>query len=305
DAEEVLQAHRLETIDGLDHHMMALAAQDAADDQDDLGVCGDAPGVTDGVDALLAHPLGVETLEIDAAGHDVKPVPRGAVAVIDELCQLLADGDDMIAARHHAVVEMLEQVLVAEAFVPAGQERQAAQARGDEGAPGAGPAERVDAVTAPLARQLAQGEGVAQHPDRIGGGDVERYELGAGGVDVGDEASGVRDDNRFVTGAAQDARKLDSAHVGGARFQSRRDDQDAHRMRGAIRRVKTSAGWRGCRQNRHRQSYPRNRRLRRGGATDIKRSLGRSLLRTSLNDRVIEATYKPRGWLRQRSAART
>ena len=171
--------------------------------------------------------------------------------------------------------------------------------------PGTGPLDPRDAV--PRSRELndTAAAAVAQHPDRIGGGDVERYELGAGGVDVGDEASGVRDDDRFVTGAAQDARKLDSAHVGGARFQSRRDDQDAHRMRGAIRRVKTSAGWRGCRQNRHRQSYPRNRRLRLGGATDIKRSLRRTLLRTSLNDRVIEATYKPRGWLRQRSAART
>src|SRR6185437_16550780 len=118
DAEEILQAAFLESLDGLDHDVVALAAQDAPDDQDDLGLAGHAPGVTNGVDARLRHALRIEPLEVDAARHDADPVPRRAVAVVDELGELLADRDDTVAARHDAVIEVLEQILVAEALVP-------------------------------------------------------------------------------------------------------------------------------------------------------------------------------------------
>ena len=116
--------------------MMALAAQDAADDQDHLGVGLDAPGVTHRLDALARDIGRIEALEVDAARHDRDPLPRRAVAVVDQLRDLLAHRDDAVAARHDAVVQVLEDVLVAKALVPAGDERNAAQPRGDEGAPG-------------------------------------------------------------------------------------------------------------------------------------------------------------------------
>src|SRR5476649_2600641 len=142
DAQEILEAHRLQPLCRLHHHMMALAAQDAADDQDHLGVALDAPGLTHRLDAL-ARDLGrVEALEIDAGGHDRYALPRRAVAVADQLRDLLAHRHDAVAARHDAVVEVLEDVLVAKALVPAGDERNAARPRGEIAAPGRRAAER-------------------------------------------------------------------------------------------------------------------------------------------------------------------
>src|SRR3569833_1537296 len=118
---------------------------------------------------------------------------------------LVADGDDAVTARHDSVIEMLEQVLAAEALVPAGQERQPRQPRRDERAPGAGAAERMDAVAALLAREPPQREDVAQDADRTGGGDVERHELGAGRVDVGEQAPGARDEDGVMEGVLAEA----------------------------------------------------------------------------------------------------
>jgi len=47
------------------------------------------------------------------------------IALHDQLGDLVGDRDHAFAAHHHAVVEALEQVLLAEALVPGGQERHA------------------------------------------------------------------------------------------------------------------------------------------------------------------------------------
>ena len=54
DAQEILEAHLLEPAHRLDHDVMTLAAQHAADHQDHLGLGRDAPGVAHRVDALPA-----------------------------------------------------------------------------------------------------------------------------------------------------------------------------------------------------------------------------------------------------------
>ena len=53
-AQEILQAHLLEPAHRLDHDVMTLAAEHAADDQDDLGLGLDAPGAPHGVDRAPA-----------------------------------------------------------------------------------------------------------------------------------------------------------------------------------------------------------------------------------------------------------
>ena len=75
DAQEILQAHLLEPLHRLDDHMMALAAQNAAGDQDHLGVALDAPCGAHRLDALARDVVRIEALEIDAARHDRDFVP--------------------------------------------------------------------------------------------------------------------------------------------------------------------------------------------------------------------------------------
>ena len=66
----------------------------------------------------------IETLEVDAARQHRDAFPRRAVAVVDQLRELLAYRDDAVAARHDAVVEALEKVLLAKTLVPGGDEGQ-------------------------------------------------------------------------------------------------------------------------------------------------------------------------------------
>ena len=215
-----MQPHVLQPAHRAHRHVMALAAQDAADDQDHLGVAFDAPGAAHRLDAFARDIRGIELLEVDAARHHRDPLPRRAVAVVDQLGDLLAHRDDAVAARHDAVVQVLEDVLFAKALVPAGHERNAAQPRGDKGAPGAGAAERMDRVALPLAREPDQNGGVAQHHDRIVAGHIERDEFTAGRGHVGDQPAGARHHDGAVARVAENAHQLDRAGIGGAAIEA-------------------------------------------------------------------------------------
>src|SRR5665213_1418174 len=200
DAEEILEAAFLQALRRLHHHMMTLAAHDAADDQDHLGVALDTPGIAHRLNAATRDFGRIETLKIDAARHDRNPLPRQAVTVVDQLGELFAGCHDAIAARHHAVVPMLEDVLVAMAFVPARHEWDAAQPCGDIGAPGRRAAERMDHVAFAIAHEGVEFQGAAQHHNRVVAGDIERNELAAGRGHVGDQPAGMRNHNGAVAG---------------------------------------------------------------------------------------------------------
>src|ERR1700724_455238 len=104
---------------------MTLAAQHAAGDQDHPGIGLDAPAAADRVDALGRQRGWIEPSDIDCRRNDRDPLPWHAMACGDQLGDLVARRDHPVAARHDAVVEMLERVLLAKALVPAGEERHA------------------------------------------------------------------------------------------------------------------------------------------------------------------------------------
>ena len=110
------------------------------------------------LDALAGDNLGIETLQIDTARHHLDLVPSGAVTIIDELRDLLARRNNPIAARHDPVVETLEKILFAEAFVPTGHELGAVQTRGNRSTPCAGAAECMNHLATPLSGNPTQND---------------------------------------------------------------------------------------------------------------------------------------------------
>ena len=118
----------------------------------------DSPGGTHGLDAFARHNFGIETLQIDAARHHRDSVPGRAVAIIDELRDLLARRNDAIAARHDAVIVMFEEILFPETLVPTGHKLGAVQTSSNQSAPCAGAAERVNHLATSLSRKPTQNE---------------------------------------------------------------------------------------------------------------------------------------------------
>src|SRR6476620_10923394 len=142
--------------------MVTLASQNAAGNQDHLGVTLDAPGTTHRLDAIARHDFRIEAIEVYTARHDRDFVPGRRVAVIDQLRDLLTRCDNAVAACHDAVVCALEDVLFAEPFVPASHKRNTAKTRSDERAPRARAAEGVNHTAPAVTHQPRQNEGTAQ-----------------------------------------------------------------------------------------------------------------------------------------------
>src|SRR5262249_50150429 len=157
DAEEILEAHVLEPANRAHRHVVAFAAQDAPGHQDHFGLRLDPPSLAHGVDADARHARRIEAREVDARGHHRDALPGRAVTVVDEWRDLLARRHHAVAARHHAVVEVLEPILLAEAFVPTGDEGDVAPACRPRRAPGGGAAEGVDDVAFGVTREPGEG----------------------------------------------------------------------------------------------------------------------------------------------------
>src|SRR5262249_6614498 len=124
-ADEILEATLLEQPRRLHHDVMAFAADHAPGDQYNSRVAVDAPGVAHRRDTFGRHRGGIEFRVVDARVGDDDALRRHVVALGDQIGDLVAHREHAIAARHHAVVDMLEQVLLAEALVPGGEERHA------------------------------------------------------------------------------------------------------------------------------------------------------------------------------------
>ena len=189
---------------------------------------------------------GSKRSRIDARGDHRDPLHRRVVAVNDQLGDLIADCDHAVAARHHAVVKALEDVLLAVPFVPAGQERHAGAPRRVVGAPGGRAAMRMDHVATLLARDARKRHGVAQHGQRIVGGNLHRDDARAGCGDVGHQAAAARDHDRAMAAGNEDAHELHGTGVGGAGMQARHHDQHRQRRRVAtssVRLVRHEAGF--------------------------------------------------------------
>src|ERR1700688_1488030 len=122
---------------------MALAAQNASDRQDDAGPRIDAPLGPHRLDALWRHRGGIKPGDIDMGRRHYDTLGGDAVALGDRLGDLVAHGDDPLAARHPAVVEMLEDILLAKSVVPGGHQRYSGHAGSRERAPGRSAGERM------------------------------------------------------------------------------------------------------------------------------------------------------------------
>src|SRR5207249_6961045 len=120
-AEEVLYPHCFQPAHRLHHDMMALAAEHTSDHEDHLGIGGCAPGVPHGFDALRRYVRRVEPLNIDADRHDCNALPGRGVPGVDQFCDLIAHSHNALTADHDTVVETLEHILLAEAFVQIGR----------------------------------------------------------------------------------------------------------------------------------------------------------------------------------------
>src|SRR5262249_7367616 len=128
DAQKILQPHLLEPLDRFDDDMMTLASQNTTRDQDHLGLAADAPCCSHRLHAFACNVFRTEALELNAAGHNRDFLPRSAIAIIDQLRDLLTRRDDMVTPRHDAVIAALEEILFAESLVPAGYKRNTAEA---------------------------------------------------------------------------------------------------------------------------------------------------------------------------------
>ena len=170
---EIAQPHLLEPARGPHDDMVAHAAQDAADHHDHAGVGPGAPGGAGGRDPIGRNRGGIEARDVDMGGHDDEAVRRHLVALGNHLGDLVAQRDHLLAAGHHAVVGMLEPVLVAEFGVPGGDEGHPGHAGGGKGAPARRAGERMHHPAMALADEPRQGDGIVSNDRRIAARHIE------------------------------------------------------------------------------------------------------------------------------------
>ena len=143
--------------------------------------------------------------------------------------------DDAIAARHDAVVPSLQEILLAETFVPAGHKGNSAYTSGDESAPCSGAAQRVNHIAVAFARKSGERDRAAQHHDRVVARYIEWNEFSARSGNVGDETAGARHNGNTVAGTGQDAHQLDRAGIRSAHIECRYDDEHRDGRVGVMR----------------------------------------------------------------------
>ena len=181
--------------------MVSLAAQDAADHHDDAGAGADAPGGAHRIDPFGFDPGRVEPSNVDMGGNDDDAVGGDPMALGDDVRDLIAHGDHLLAARHHAVIGVLEQVLVAKSPVPGGEEGNPGHAGGGIAAPSGRPRECVHHPAMALADEPRQHECIAGDDDRIDACHVEAHELGAAGRHIALEPAAAGNHHGTVPGA--------------------------------------------------------------------------------------------------------
>ena len=223
---EIAQAHLLEPARGAHDHMVTHAAQDAAHDHDHAGVGPGPPGRAGGRDPIGGDRGGLEARHVDMGGHDDEAFRRHPVALGNHVGDLVAQRDHLLAAGHHAVVGMLEPVLVAEFGVPGGDEGHPGHTGGGKGAPARRTGKRMhDAATA-LADEPRQGDGIMGDNRRVTALHVELHELGAARSDLAFEPSAGRDHQGPMPGHGKGAGKLDGILIGRAALERRDRDHD-------------------------------------------------------------------------------
>jgi hypothetical protein len=96
-----------------------------------------------------------------SAIDDADPILRHVMPLGDEAGGIAGIGDDAVAARHDAVIEILEWSGIAIGAMKGRDERPPGTSRGDEGAPGRRPASRMHEAYTPLLDETRK-------PPRIG-----------------------------------------------------------------------------------------------------------------------------------------
>src|SRR4029079_9644919 len=142
---------------------MTLSAQDAARNQNDFRLALDAPRTSYRLDTFARNLVRVETIEINATRYNGDLTPGRAVAIIDQLADLLTSVEYIIAARHDAVIKVLENILFAKALIAAGDKRYSAQPRCDKCTPSARATKSVNRTALPIPRHSCQLDRVPQH----------------------------------------------------------------------------------------------------------------------------------------------
>src|SRR4249919_2702918 len=131
----------------------------------------------------------------------------------------------MVGTCHDAVIKVLEDVLLAEAFVATGHKRYLAQTRCDKCTPCACTAKGVNHTALPVPRHSRQLDRVAKHQKRIIARDIKRDEFAAGRRYVGDQAASARHDDDAKTSARKNAHEFNRACISSADVESRRYDE--------------------------------------------------------------------------------
>ena len=141
------------------------------------------------------------------------------------------------AARHDAVVEMLERVLLAKALVPGRDERHAGHAGRHQCAPGGRPAMGVHDIAAAPPHQIEQPRGVARERERTASRHVEAHELGARLRQARLEPPAGGRNDRTVARADEHFGQGDCALIGGADLDGRHRDQHRQGTCGFLCRI--------------------------------------------------------------------
>ena len=153
------------------------------------------------------------------------------MALGDHFGDLIRHGDHARAAHHRAVPEPLEDILLAMALVPGGDQRHAGRARHDKTGPRRCTSVRMNHIAPLAAHNASQRECGARDEDRIEVGDIEPDEVGARIGNFVLQPAAIRRDDHLMAGAAQDAHEIERARIRGPRMQRRRKHQHGQRPR--------------------------------------------------------------------------
>ncbi len=188
---------------------------------------GKSPCGFDRRNTLRRHLFAVEGREIRPARDDNKLVGLCPVRRRDLIRRVLRIGDDEIARRHNAVIELLERRRCLVGAVIGRDERRAARSlRSEERAPGRCAAARMNEPDIALANECLQAARVSENRQRVLRCNRQLDELGAGDEEFAFEAPTFTDDNRLTAGGNNRAGDVDRRALRAARVELRDNLED-------------------------------------------------------------------------------